>query len=77
MRKEEFDIRPAELVSWLRTEVQARHHREGTTDLRQSRQSSQLEALAFQERANDVRILVPQHRSKKSNRRNIVESGMA
>lgn len=76
MRKEEFDIRTAELVVWLRSEVQARHHREGTADPRQSRQLSQQEALAFQERANDVRILVPQHRSKKTNRRNIVESGM-
>ncbi|KAJ6132135.1 Serine/threonine-protein kinase GCN2 [Penicillium samsonianum] len=76
MRKEEFDIRTAELVQWLRSEVQARHHREGTADPRQSRQLSQQEALAFQERANDVRILVPQHRSKKTNRRNIVESAL-
>jgi translation initiation factor 2-alpha kinase 4 len=76
MRKEEFDIRTAELVAWLRSEVQARHHREGAGDPRPSRQPSQQEALAFQERANDVRIIVPQHRSKKTNRRNIVESGM-
>lgn len=76
MRKEEFDIRTAELVMWLRSEVQARH-REGTVDPRQSRQMSQQEALGFHERANDVRILIPQHRSKKTNRRNIVESGMS
>ncbi|CAG8919106.1 unnamed protein product [Penicillium salamii] len=76
MRKEEFDIRTAELVTWLRSEVQARHHREGTVEPRPSRQPSQQEALAFQERANDVRILVPQHRSKKTNRRNIVESAL-
>lgn len=75
MRKEEFDIRTAELVPWLRSEVQARHQREGTADLRQPRQSSTQEALASQERANDVRILTPQHRSKKTNRRNIVELG--
>lgn len=76
VRKEEFDVRPAELVAWLRSEVQTRHHREGTADPRLARQSSQQEAAAFHERANDVRILVPQHRSKKTNRRNIVESGM-
>lgn len=76
VRKEEFDVRPAELVTWLRSEVQTRHHREGTADPRLPRQSSQQEAAAFHERANDVRILVPQHRSKKTNRRNIVESGM-
>ncbi|KAJ5317869.1 hypothetical protein N7508_002377 [Penicillium antarcticum] len=73
MRKEEFDIRTAELVPWLRSEVQARHQREGTSDLRPARQSSTQEVLASQERANDVRILTPQHRSKKTNRRNIVE----
>lgn len=76
MRKEEFDIRPSELVPWLRSEVQARHHREGVPDLRQSRHPSQQDALQSQERQNDVRILVPQHRGKKTNRRNIVESGM-
>lgn len=76
VRKEEFDIRSSELVLWLRTEVQARHPREGTVDPRQSRLPGQQDALAPQEKANDVRILVPQHRSKKTNRRNIVESGM-
>ncbi len=37
--------------------------------------SSHAEALASQERASHVRILTPQHRSKKTNRRNIVELG--
>lgn len=77
LRKEEFDIRSSELVSWLRSEIQARHHREGNFDPRQNRQSSQQDALLAGERANDVRILVPQHRSKKTNRRNIIESGMS
>lgn len=76
LRREEYDIRSAELVPWLRSEVQARHHREGMADPRQSRQSVQQDALLSNEKANDVRILVPQHRSKKTNRRNIVESGM-
>lgn len=75
VRREEFDIRSSELVPWLRSEVQARQHREGIADPRQSRQSSQQDALLSSEKANDVRILVPQHRSKKTNRRNIVESG--
>lgn len=77
VRKEELDIRASELVPWLRAEVQARQHREGLGDPRQSRQPSQQDALLSSERANDVRILVPQHRSKKTNRRNIVESGMS
>lgn len=76
VRREELDIRSSELVPWLRAEVQARQHREGLADPRQSRQPTQQDVLLSSERANDVRILVPQHRSKKTNRRNIVESGM-
>lgn len=75
VRREEFDIRSSELVPWLRSEVQTRQHREGIADPRQSRQSNQQDPLLSSEKANDVRILVPQHRSKKTNRRNIVESG--
>jgi hypothetical protein len=75
-RREEYDIRSSELVPWLRFEVQARLHREGMADVRQSRQSVQQDTLLSNEKANDVRILVPQHRSKKTNRRNIVESAL-
>jgi translation initiation factor 2-alpha kinase 4 len=74
--KEEFDIRNTELIPWLRNEIRARNTREGTTDNSRYARLSQSEAnAAVSERANDVRILVPQHRSKKTNRRNIVESG--
>lgn len=76
IRKEEFDIRHSELVPWLRSEVQARHHREGMPDPRQLRQPGQQDSLQSHEKPNDVRIIVPQHRSKKTNRRNIIESGM-
>ncbi|KAJ6130615.1 Serine/threonine-protein kinase GCN2 [Penicillium capsulatum] len=76
IRKEEIDIRHSELVPWLRSEVHARHYREGVPDLRQLRQSSQQDALQSHERPNDVRIIVPQHRSKKTNRRNIIESAL-
>ena len=77
--REEFDIRGSELVPWLRNEIRARYQRDGAVDpLRQSRLPSQADpGPAFNERFSDVRILVPQHRSKKSNRRNIVESGMS
>ncbi|KAJ5104481.1 Protein kinase (Gcn2) [Penicillium alfredii] len=76
VRKEELDLRSSELVSWLRTEVHARHHREGTADPRQSRLPGQQDTFMSQDRANDVRILIPHHRSKKTNRRNIVESAL-
>ncbi|KAF9890979.1 hypothetical protein FE257_005236 [Aspergillus nanangensis] len=75
--REEFDIRSVELSSWLRNEIRARNHREGTVDQRQGRLPSQADvSAASHERANDVRILAPLHRHKKSNRRNIVESAL-
>ncbi|GKZ37068.1 hypothetical protein AbraIFM66950_008458 [Aspergillus brasiliensis] len=76
--REEFDIRGSELVPWLRNEIRARYQREGAADsLRQSRLPSQADpGPSFNERFSDVRILVPQHRSKKSNRRNIVETAL-
>lgn len=76
--KEELDIRSSELIPWLRNEIRARNQREGAPDLRQSRLPSQSDAIAAANgRSSDVRILVSQHRSKKTNRRNIVESGMS
>ncbi|EAW12583.1 putative protein kinase (Gcn2) [Aspergillus clavatus NRRL 1] len=75
--KEELDIRSSELIPWLRNEIRARNQREGAPDLRQARMPSQTDSIAgVNERANDVRILVSQHRSKKTNRRNIVESAL-
>lgn len=75
--KEEYDIRASELVHWLRNEIRARNHREGIVDYqKQSRLPSHHDSISVDsERANDVRILLPQHRNKKTNRRNIVESG--
>lgn len=75
--RDEFDVRPAELVSWLRNEIRARNQRDGVADQpKLSRHTSQPDTGAsVDERANDVRILVAQHRSKKTNRRNIIESG--
>ena len=73
--KEEFDLRASELIPWLRNEIRARNQREGDHS-KQPRLPSQPDISSpGTERANDVRILVSQHRSKKSNRRNIVEAG--
>ncbi|PYH98974.1 Serine/threonine-protein kinase [Aspergillus ellipticus CBS 707.79] len=75
--REEYDIRSSELVPWLRNEVRTRNQRDGGDPLRQSRLPSQADpSPGFGERLSDVRILVPQHRSKKSNRRNIVETAL-
>lgn len=68
-RKEEFDVRTSELVGWLRSEIRARNQR----DLKYT--SQQDAGGSVNDRTNDVRILVSQHRNKKTNRRNIIESG--
>jgi hypothetical protein len=75
--KEEFDVRSSELVYWLRNEIRSRNQREGSAEHpRLHRLSSQQDGnMSAGDRGNDVRILVPLHRNKKSNRRNIVESG--
>ncbi|KAL4919468.1 anticodon binding domain of tRNAs-domain-containing protein [Aspergillus aurantiobrunneus] len=76
--KEELDVRGSELIPWLRNEIRARNLREGAPENpRFSRLPSQSEAnTSANERVNDVRILVSQHRSKKTNRRNIVEQAL-
>jgi translation initiation factor 2-alpha kinase 4 len=77
IKKEEFDVRSSELVGWLRAEIRARNQREaGTEHPKLLRNPSQADASAsMNDRTNDVRIIVSQHRSKKTNRRNIIESG--
>lgn len=76
-RKEEFDVRTSELVGWLRSEIRARNQREGGVEhAKYLRYPSQQDAGgSVNDRSNDVRILVSQHRNKKTNRRNIIESG--
>lgn len=75
--KDEYDVRGSELIPWLRHEVRARNQREGIVDYsKQSRLPSHQDSTTLSnEKTNDVRILIPQHRNKKTNRRNIVESG--
>lgn len=74
--KEEYDVRGSELIPWLRNEIRARNQREGAVDYSKPARLPGPDSITLgTERPNDVRILLPQHRSKKSNRRNIVESG--
>lgn len=76
-RKEDFEVRSSELVSWIRNEIRARNQREHVTEPpKLVKHSSQPDAnSAARSRDPDVRILTPLHKSKKTNRRNVVESG--
>jgi translation initiation factor 2-alpha kinase 4 len=76
IKKEEFDIRYSDLAIWLRTELRTRSHRDIWPEHpKLFRNASQTDGGSSSERVNDVRILVAQHRNKKTNRRNIIDSG--
>ncbi|MCJ1378773.1 hypothetical protein MMC17_001872 [Xylographa soralifera] len=80
VKKEDIEIRTSELVSYLRGEIRERDRSEGIrTDrkalLRHS-SSHQDPGGNFTDREPDVRVLTAQTKSKKSNRRNIVEDAL-
>ncbi|KAI9700411.1 MAG: hypothetical protein M1836_002426 [Candelina mexicana] len=76
LRKEESEVRSSELMSWLRTEIRDRDEREGTNErAKLLRQVSQHDASqAAGEREVDVKVLVPPHKGKKTNRRTVIEN---
>ena len=77
--KEDVEVRNAELVAYLRGEIRERDRSEGIKTGRRAllrHTSSHQEAAGnFTDREPDVKVLIAQSRSKKSNRRNIVEDG--
>ncbi|KAI9772975.1 MAG: hypothetical protein M1840_008857 [Geoglossum simile] len=83
-RKEDFDVRSSELLSWLRSEIRERDrdHREGPPEKVRSlgiRHMGPPEVAQFpsSDHEHDVRVLVSLHRGKKNNRRNVVEAALA
>jgi len=76
-KKEDYDIRGSELLGFLKNEFRERHQREGTNErAKLLRRSSHPDTnLGLKEKEADVRVLIPQHRGKKSNRRNVIEAG--
>ncbi|WEW56618.1 eukaryotic translation initiation factor 2-alpha kinase [Emydomyces testavorans] len=75
-RKEEFDVRCGDLVTWLRNEIRSRNQKENAETSKSSKQGGQDLNPLGGERDVDVRIVVPTHKSKKTNRQNIVESAI-
>ncbi|KAI9741801.1 MAG: hypothetical protein M1834_000187 [Cirrosporium novae-zelandiae] len=78
----DLDVRMSDLVSWIRAQIGARDHKDATgsgvvTMPRMTRLPSHHDSFSAgpsNEKGADVRVLQAQHRSKKINRRNIVES---
>jgi translation initiation factor 2-alpha kinase 4 len=64
----------SQLLSWLGSEIRERDQRDGISDrAKLIRHSSQPNANGAIETEQEVRLLVPQTKSKKSSRRNLVE----
>jgi translation initiation factor 2-alpha kinase 4 len=68
------DIPSTQLMGWLKAEIRERDQREGTHHrTKLQRYSQQPEASGTSDHEQDVRVLIAGTKSKKSNRRNIVE----
>lgn len=75
---DDVDIPSTQLLTWLKAEIRERDQRNGTHHrARLQRGSSQQDSLTTNDREQDVRVLVAGTKSKKSNRRNIVEQAQA
>lgn len=73
----DIDIPITQLLSWLRSEVRERDQRDGTYQrVRLQRNASQPDNNTT-EHEQEVRVLIAGTKSKKSNRRNIVEQAQA
>ncbi len=76
-RKEipDADVPSTQVVAWIKGEIRERDQREGTNQRAKmlQRHSSQQEAAGVSDHEQDVRVLMAGTKSKKSNRRNIVE----
>jgi eukaryotic translation initiation factor 2-alpha kinase 4 len=71
---QDVDIPIPQLVGWLKGEIRERDQREGNSDkTKLLRYQSQPEANSTGDREQDVRVLASQIKSKKTNRRIIVE----
>jgi eukaryotic translation initiation factor 2-alpha kinase 4 len=77
VKDEDFEVRPSELIGWLRVENRDRGRREGTAETTKLfRPTSHHDGSASTaDRDVEVRVLTTQHRGKKTNRRNVIENG--
>ncbi|KAI9714893.1 MAG: hypothetical protein M1820_000182 [Bogoriella megaspora] len=77
IRKEDTDIRSSELISYLRAEIRDRDYREGTAQ--RSRVPPLTKNISHPEqhpsdKKSNVQVLIALHKSKKSNKWNVVEA---
>ncbi|PGH10139.1 PEK/GCN2 protein kinase [Polytolypa hystricis UAMH7299] len=78
MPREDYDVRHSELIGWLRHEIRARNQREHLGEsAKVPKFTSQDPGGLTREKQPDVRVLTAQHKSKKANRRNIIEAALS
>jgi translation initiation factor 2-alpha kinase 4 len=70
------DIPSSQLLSWMRAEIRERDSK-NIFKLRGHGQTAESSGLTDREHEQDVKVLVSQHRSKKFNRRTVVEQAHA
>lgn len=77
-RKEDIDVRSSELVPWIRSELRSRNQRGSVGEMPklQKHHGQQESSALARTRDPDIRVLAAQHKGKKTNRRNIIESGL-
>ncbi|ORY09929.1 kinase-like protein [Clohesyomyces aquaticus] len=73
-KKEDTDLRTADLLNYLRNELRDRDLREGTAAQRLSRAVPTPAAATSSASKSNVDVLISQHRSKKTNKWSIVEA---
>ncbi|EKD13488.1 protein kinase [Drepanopeziza brunnea f. sp. 'multigermtubi' MB_m1] len=77
-KKDDVDIHSTQLLAWLNGEIRERDQRNGIHQrTKLQRHGSQADSGAAPDHEQDVRVLVAGTKSKKSNRRNIVEQAQA
>ncbi|CAL3965791.1 unnamed protein product [Diplocarpon coronariae] len=71
------DIHSTQLLAWLSNEIRERDHRNGTHQRVKLQRHSSQNDTSVHDHEQDVRVLVAGTKSKKSNRRNIIEQAQA
>ncbi|KAK2628512.1 hypothetical protein QTJ16_001615 [Diplocarpon rosae] len=73
----DIDIHSTQLLAWLSSEIRERDHRNATHERAKLQRHSSQNDTAIPDHEQDVRVLIAGTKSKKSNRRNIIEQAQA
>lgn len=72
--RQDSDIKSENLIPHLRSEIRERDHREGVAERNRAMERQPIISSSSEDRRQNVHVLVAQHRSKKANKWNVVET---